>query len=210
MRGVKAQEGLAPWLCLLVVLAAACLLFFARLRAPLLEPQEARYAEIPRQMLEAGRFLVPVLHGQDYLDKPPLLYWSVMAAYRVFGVSDWAARLVPALAGVLTVLVTFLWGTRALGLRAGLCGAVLLCLTPGFVYRCLLFHVFGWLWRAVRLQWDGAFFHETRALYFAGYIWGRRREEGRSLWSMPSEAVRFAGALFRRRARARPEARSAS
>jgi 4-amino-4-deoxy-L-arabinose transferase-like glycosyltransferase len=122
-------------IALLLVLVVACLLFFARLRAPLLEPQEARYAEIPRQMLESGRLLVPVLHGEDYLDKPPLLYWSVMASYRMFGTRDWAARLVPALAGVLTVLVTFLWGRRVFGLRAGLCGALVLCLAPGFVYR---------------------------------------------------------------------------
>jgi dolichol-phosphate mannosyltransferase len=125
----------ANGVCLVLVLAVASLLFFGRLRAPLLEPQEARYAEIPRQMLEAGRFLVPVLHNEDYLDKPPLLYWSVMAAYRFFGVHDWAARVIPALAGVFTVLIAFLWGRRNFGLQAGLCGALVLCLLPGFVYR---------------------------------------------------------------------------
>jgi dolichol-phosphate mannosyltransferase len=119
---------------MLVLLIAVCL-FFLRLRAPLLEPQEPRYAEIPRQMLHEGRLLVPVLHGQDYLDKPPLLYWLVMGSYAVFGVHDWAARLMPGLAGVFTVLATYLWGRRALGERAGLCGALVLCLSAGFVYR---------------------------------------------------------------------------
>jgi dolichol-phosphate mannosyltransferase len=119
----------------LLLLAVAALLFFARLRAPLLEPQEPRYAEIPRQMLAEGRLLVPVLHGQPYLDKPPLLYWLVMASYRAFGVHDWAARLVPGAAGVLTVLLTFLWGRRVAGCRAGLCGALALCLSAQFVYR---------------------------------------------------------------------------
>src|SRR5262249_49761363 len=76
---------------LLLVMAAA--LFFSRLGTSLQEPDEARYAEIPRQMLLEGQWLVPVLHGQPYLDKPPLLYWLVMASYRAFGVSDWAARL---------------------------------------------------------------------------------------------------------------------
>jgi 4-amino-4-deoxy-L-arabinose transferase-like glycosyltransferase len=119
----------------LFLLLLACLLFFARLRAPLLEPQEARYAEIPRQMLAEGSYLVPVLHGQPYLDKPPLLYWLVMASYRLFGVADWSARLVPAGCGVLTVLLVYLWGRRTAGPRAGLCGAVLLCLTAEFIYR---------------------------------------------------------------------------
>lgn len=120
-------------LAILVLIAAT--LFFLRLRAPLLEPQEPRYAEIPRQMLQEGRLLLPVLHGEPYLDKPPLLYWLVMGSYGLFGVHDWAARVVPGLAGVLTVLLTYWWGRRVLGERAGLCGALVLCLSAGFVYR---------------------------------------------------------------------------
>jgi 4-amino-4-deoxy-L-arabinose transferase-like glycosyltransferase len=129
------KASLPPWVALLLLLLVAGLLFFSRLRAPLLEPQEARYAEIPRQMLREGRLLVPTLHESPYLDKPPLLYWSVMASYRLFGVHDWAARLVPGLAGMLTVLVTWLWGRRFFGDRVGLCGALVLCLAPEFVYR---------------------------------------------------------------------------
>ncbi|MHB1422473.1 MAG: glycosyltransferase [Gemmataceae bacterium] len=120
---------------LMFLLLMAVALFFLRLSAPLLEPQEPRYAEIPRQMLNEGRLLVPVLHGEPYLDKPPLLYWLVMGSYTVFGVHDWAARLVPGLAGVLTVLLTYWWGRRVAGERAGLCGALILCLSAGFVYR---------------------------------------------------------------------------
>ncbi len=118
-----------------ILLLLAATLFFLRLRAPLLEPQEPRYAEIPRQMFRLGHLLVPVLHGEPYLDKPPLLYWLVMGSYAVFGVHDWAARLVPGLAGVLTVLLTYWWGRRVVGERAGLCGALVLCLSAGFVYR---------------------------------------------------------------------------
>jgi 4-amino-4-deoxy-L-arabinose transferase-like glycosyltransferase len=123
----------------------AVTLFFLRLRAPLLEPQEPRYAEIPRQMLSEGSLLVPVLHGQPYLDKPPLLYWLVMGSYSVFGVHDWAARLVPGLAGVLAVLLTYWWGRRVTGERAGLCGALILCLSAGFVYRQRMLNMDGLL-----------------------------------------------------------------
>jgi dolichol-phosphate mannosyltransferase len=131
---LEAGFRLKVWPAVILLLAVSALLFLTRLRVPLLEPQEARYAEIPRQMLAEGRFVVPVLHGQAYLDKPPLLYWLVMASYRVFGVSDWAARLVPGLAGVLTVLVTYLWGRRVVGHRAALWGALVLCLGVRFVY----------------------------------------------------------------------------
>src|SRR5216110_3991300 len=88
-----------------LLLLVAGSLFFPRLGCPLLEPEETRYAEIPRQMLAQGRFVEPVWHGEPYYHKPPLLYWLVMASYRVFGVSDAAARLVPALAALLLVLL---------------------------------------------------------------------------------------------------------
>jgi dolichol-phosphate mannosyltransferase len=118
----------------LLVFAAACLLFFTRLNCPLLEPDEARYAEIPRQMLAEGSWLVPILHGQPYYDKPPLLYWLTMGSYQLFGVHDWAARLVPGLAGLLTVMLTYLWGRRALGPGAALASAFILCLSAKFIY----------------------------------------------------------------------------
>lgn len=122
------------WTGFVLVMALAALLFFCRLRTPLLEPEEGRYAEIPRQMLVRGDWLVPTLNGQPYLDKPPLLYWSVMAAYSAFGVHDWAARLIPGLAGWLTVLLTYFWARRVAGARAALLGALMLCLSAGFIY----------------------------------------------------------------------------
>ena len=122
------------WLGFAMVMMLAALLFFCRLRTPLLEPEEGRYAEIPRQMLLQGDWLAPTLNGQPYLDKPPLLYWSVMAAYSVFGIHDWAARLIPGLAGLLTVAVAYLWARRVAGARAALLGALMLCLSAGFVY----------------------------------------------------------------------------
>jgi 4-amino-4-deoxy-L-arabinose transferase-like glycosyltransferase len=114
------------------LLASALLL--TRLSCPLLEPEETRYAEIPRQMLAEGRFLEPVWHGQAYYQKPPLLYWLVMGSYGIFGIHDWAARLVPTLASLVTVFVTWLWGCRAFGPRAGFAGAIVLILSARFVY----------------------------------------------------------------------------
>src|SRR5437870_8729213 len=108
----------------LFLIVASILLFFTRLDCPLLEPEETRYAEIPRQMLAEGRFSVPVLHGQAYYDKPPLLYWLVMGSYHIFGVHDWAARLVPCLAGFLCVGVTYGWGRCTVGPRTAFVGAM--------------------------------------------------------------------------------------
>ena len=118
----------------LVLLVVSGCLFFLRLDSALLEPEEARYAEIPREMLVADEWIVPQYHGQAYFDKPPLLYWLVMLSYSAFGVHDWAARLVPGCCGVSMVLIAFLWGRSAFGARAGFLGALVLALSARFVY----------------------------------------------------------------------------
>jgi dolichol-phosphate mannosyltransferase len=132
----------------------ACAIFAFRLDLPLLEPQEARYAEIPRQMLLHNRFLVPILHEQDYLDKPPLLYWSVMLSYHCFGTSDFSARLIPAFSCILLVLAVSYWGHRAYGAATGWGAGVMLCLLPDFVYRgrMLTFDIVLALWITLSLM----------------------------------------------------------
>lgn len=119
-----------PFLLLLV----SCCLFFTRLDTALLEPEEARYAEISRQMFAAGEWVVPLYHGQPYYDKPPLLYWLAMASYSIFGVHDWAARLVPGFCGILSILIVYGWGRSAFGARAGFLSALVLALTARFIY----------------------------------------------------------------------------
>jgi len=120
-----------PSLLLLVILPA--LLLYPTLSFRLLEPDEGRYAQIPREMLARGDWVVPHLQGQPYLDKPPLLYWLVMLSYSVGGVSEAAARLVPALAVHGTILVVYWLGRRSLGERSAFWGALLLTVAPGFV-----------------------------------------------------------------------------
>jgi len=60
---------------------------------PLLEPDESRYAEIPREMTHSGDWVTPRLNGLKYFEKPPLQYWATAAAYSVFGMEEWTARL---------------------------------------------------------------------------------------------------------------------
>lgn len=74
---------------LLLVLSAP----FWDLGHPLWEVDDARYAEIPREMLASGNWLVPSLNELPYIEKPPLIYWLGTASYRLFGVSEAAARL---------------------------------------------------------------------------------------------------------------------
>jgi 4-amino-4-deoxy-L-arabinose transferase-like glycosyltransferase len=111
----------------------AGLLLFPELNVPLLDPDEGRQAEIPREMLAHDDFLTPRMLGLPYYEKPPLQYWLTAASYTAFGVRPFAARLVPALAAWLTVLLTFAWGRRNLGARAAFLGCLGLCLSLGFL-----------------------------------------------------------------------------
>jgi dolichol-phosphate mannosyltransferase len=123
-----------PAIQVAILLLLTSLLFFSRLGSPLQEPEESRYAEIPRQMLDAGSFVVPRLHGEPYYDKPPLLYWLVMLSFRAFGAEDWSARLVSACAAFMTVIVTYVWGRRTSGPLPAFLGATILCLSARYVY----------------------------------------------------------------------------
>ncbi|MBK8725632.1 MAG: glycosyltransferase family 39 protein [Holophagaceae bacterium] len=81
---------------------------------PLWEPDETRYAEIPREMLASGDWLAPRLQGLLYFEKPPLQYWLSAVAMKLFGVNAVAARLPLALASALAM-----WAAWRLAWRMG-------------------------------------------------------------------------------------------
>ena len=130
--GRQSSEGIGRGLFLAVMVLPA-LLIYPRLDFRLLEPDEGRYAQIPREMVLSGDWIVPTLQGEAYLDKPPLLYWLVASSYSAFGVHDWVARIPVALCLHLTILAVFLIGRRSLGQREAAWGAILLCVSPFFV-----------------------------------------------------------------------------
>jgi 4-amino-4-deoxy-L-arabinose transferase-like glycosyltransferase len=118
-------------LLILLILPAAIL--YPTLGFHLFEPDEGRYAQIPREMLASGNWVVPTLQGEPYLDKPPLMYWLIAASYRLFGVSPEVARIVPALCVHLTILAVYLIGRRSIGERGAMWAAILLGVAPGFI-----------------------------------------------------------------------------
>src|SRR6185369_1055185 len=102
---------------------------------PLMEPDEGRYSEIPREMLERGDFITPTLNYVKYFEKPPLHYWMNAFSTLVFGQNAFAARFSGALFGVLGVLVTYHLGRQLFGRRAGVLSAVVLGTSVGVLVQ---------------------------------------------------------------------------
>ena len=98
---------------LLAVMIVAAAMYFAGLGSyPLLDPDEGRYAEIPREMLESGDFITPRLNYVKYFEKPPLYYWLTAGSMALFGQNERAVRVVPAVAGFLTLMLIAALGIR--------------------------------------------------------------------------------------------------
>ncbi|HEV2836147.1 MAG TPA: glycosyltransferase family 39 protein [Pyrinomonadaceae bacterium] len=101
---------LAKRLYILLFIAIIAFYFYGLGRLPLLGPDEPRYAQVAREMLLRGDLITPTLGGHTWFEKPALLYWLMIAAFKVFGVNEWAARFGPALCGLLTVAAVLLVG----------------------------------------------------------------------------------------------------
>ena len=107
------------WLALALALFA--LIWLSSLGArSLVHTDEGRYAALALEMARHGDFITPRLNGLLYFEKPPLQYWIGALSIRLFGATEFAARLWPGLAGLLTVLAVGLTAGRLWGRTSGM------------------------------------------------------------------------------------------
>jgi 4-amino-4-deoxy-L-arabinose transferase-like glycosyltransferase len=98
---------------------------------PLLDDADSVHAEAAREMLVRHEWSTLYIDGIRYLEKAPLLYWGMAASYKVFGVTDWAARL-PLILGTLALsLATYSLGKRTLGQDAGFWAGIVITISVG-------------------------------------------------------------------------------
>jgi len=152
-------------------------------------PDEPRYAEVAREMMMTHDYITPHLNGQRYQEKPPLLFWCIAAVSQPFGdVNAFSARFPSVLAGVLTLLFTFLLARRLFDDRTALWALIVLATCSSFWWQArtgqidmlltccttLALLVF-WLWHEQRrIWWLVAFYGAITAAVYAkgppGYI----------------------------------------
>lgn len=118
--------------CGLLVLLAGMVMFTNLGVPPLWDRDEPRNAGCAREMLSRGDWVVPIFNDELRTHKPVLLYWVMMAAYRLFGEGEFAARCGSALAAVGTVLLTYETGRHMFGRSAATWAGVVLSTTLMF------------------------------------------------------------------------------
>ena len=119
-----------------IVIALAVLLHLGTIGiGDLYSETEGQYAAAAREMIETGQYLLPTNDSIPRLQKPPLLYWLIIASYKLFGVHTAATRVPIALSVVATAIFTFLIGERLVDYWRGFtAGLIYLTLSGTFIF----------------------------------------------------------------------------
>jgi len=131
-----------------------------------------RYAEVGREILESGDWVIMHLNGRIYVDKPPLHFWLIALSYKIFGVTPFAARLPSSLAAIGFVLLTFFFVKRRFGSTR-----------MAFMAAVMLLSAYDFMWWARRTRLDMMFaflFSASLVCFYCGSEETERRR--RILW----------------------------
>jgi 4-amino-4-deoxy-L-arabinose transferase-like glycosyltransferase len=157
---------------LLVVLCLAVYLpsFFT---IPVVDRDEARFAQASRQMMESGDYVVPRIQGRPRLNKPPLIYWLQSTSARALTHGEplndriWMYRVPSLLAAIVAVMATWRMGRSMFSPRVGLLGAGILAACPIF------------FWEAHQARADMLLVAcTTVALWMLWEVWKRETQRG--------------------------------
>jgi 4-amino-4-deoxy-L-arabinose transferase-like glycosyltransferase len=142
---------------IILTLSALWLLLYASFtlfNPPLLDDADSVHAEVAREMVQRHDWITLHANGIRYLEKAPLMYWSMAASFTLFGPQDWAARLPLAIAALALFLVVYNTGRRLFASdTAGFYAALILLTSFGiFIYsRILIPDVIVCLWLSLAM-----------------------------------------------------------
>lgn len=153
---------------LLVLLAFAAVMIATGigLRSPW-PADEPRFAEVAREMVASGQWLIPMRGGEFYPDKPPVFMWSIAFFYWLTGNLKIAFLLPNALCSLLTVGLVFDLGARLWNARTGAVAALLLMLAPQFLAQAQKAQIDAMVAAWITVACYGLIRH-----FFTGPAWG--------------------------------------
>ena len=155
------------WVQIAILIGFCIILYFLNLgRWDLWNPDEPRYAQVAREMVNRGDWILMHYNGKIYPDKPPLFFWLIaFSSFLWQGFSSFSVRFIPALFGTLTVLLTFLLGKDLYSSRAGFLSGLILATSFEFAYL------------STRANIDTTLTFFTTASLFCFFRWYRRGQD---------------------------------
>lgn len=115
----------------IILLLASFGVFFLGMTAfGVTDPGEGYYVEAAREMAESGDFTTPHLNYQIYFSKPILTFWLIAVPYKLFGVSEFSARIAFSFLATILVFATFWTGRLILGRYQGLLAGLMIATAP--------------------------------------------------------------------------------
>ena len=100
--------------------------------SPLLEIDEAIYAEVAREAFVSGDYFSTYYNFETEFSKPPFQYWLLQISYAIFGINEWAVRLPSFMAALGVLSLTYLFGKNIRSSDTGLWACLVLCANVGF------------------------------------------------------------------------------
>jgi len=150
---------------LILIVCCLFLYFIGSTSINLTDPDEVFYSDTAKEMIVNNSVLTPLIFGKPQFEKPPLFYWSLMASFKMFGINTFAARLVPALFGIIGVLGTYFFMRKIFSGSISFYAA--LFLSTAFLYFGL----------SKTVITDIAFSVFAALTLYAFYLWHRFKKE---------------------------------
>ena len=156
----------------LLLLLMGVMFYLGNWSVPVSDPVEVNYAQTAVEMMRSGDLISPRIYGHAWYDKPVFFYWELVAAFSVFGVTDFAARFFPPLFALLGLFLTYFFAGRLYGERTGFWSAVIL--GSSLIYWCLAKLIITDMTLFVFMNGTLAFFYlayrsKRRSLYYPAY-----------------------------------------
>ncbi len=115
-----------------LILFCLVIFFFALGKKSFWEPDEGRYAEISREMVESADWLTPRLNYIKHFDKPPVTYWLIGSSFKLFGQNEFAGHLPLVILGLLGILITYRLGKILFNPQVGFLSSLILSTCLGY------------------------------------------------------------------------------
>lgn len=119
---------------LILLILFAGIFFFSLQKPVVIDYDEGVYAEVSRSMYVQNEAVLPTYNGDEFFAKPPMLYWTQMLGYQLFGINSMGARFFNAAAAVATILIFYFGSAQALGNRIAFNSSLILGSSILFIY----------------------------------------------------------------------------